>query len=938
MKSTFVSILLLLSFSVYGQQNPSSLKWNQIKTKNATIIFPQGIESQAQKVAKRVELLHQYESNTTGGTMSSLPIILYNQTTISNGYAALAPYRSVWYATPLQEANRLGSQDWLSLLAVHEYRHIAQYSSLDRNLTHLMHFLWGDYGWAVGLYSVPGWFLEGDAVCTETAMSQQGRGRLPAFTMSIRTKMLSGTTYKYDKARFGSYKDYVPNRYPLGYLITSHARQNYGKDIWANTLTRTSFVSVWPYAFSRSLKKKSGKNTRQMYDETMAEYDSLWQIKNAKIIATDAVIINKKKKKSYTSYSEPKFLADGSIICIKTSLSDQPQLVQLFKNGDEKLLGISYRQVLGNPQGGKIAFAKANPDIRWGSRDFSEVSIYDISKGKAITITQKGKFFAPALSPDGQLVAAIKFGTNLQASLVIMDLKGKILQEVLAKNNAFFRTPSWSPDGDRIVFTSSGNAGTALKIYHLKSKTTTTILAPTFENISRPVFWKAYIIYNSPYNGIGNIYAVDIESKARFQITSRHFGAYNPAVNQENMVFQDYSENGYNIAQTKLIPSTWAKLSGVKNYEVDTYSHLVHQENTGNLLDTNLLTHEDFKVTKYKRFNGFKTHSWGVIPSLNKVRFSLIGNNLLNTVAAELSSTYNNTEKTWKNTAELTFSKYFPVFNLALTRQGRRSFYFNSANDSIAQFWQENALVAGVRVPLNFSTNTVSKRMVLSTAYSLTMAEDKVFRLYNSYGNAPFSVFGVGFAYYHQQKRALRDIFPRFGYSAHLKYRTAPLVPTIKGSILSAYATGYLPGLIKNHSIRLRVAYEKQRDYHPGVKGYYYFSGNVPVARGYTKQFSDEISLLSADYVFPIWYPDFNIGSLLYIKRFRGSLFYDISTSAASNGFSAPQMVATPGLEFFAEFHVLRFSFPIELGMRYNHIPTKAVKKRFEFIAMGVDF
>src|SRR3546814_3219896 len=53
----------------------------------------------------------------------STPILLQNQTVISNGFVTLAPRRAEFYMTPPQNN---GPGDWVTRLAVHELRHIAQ--------------------------------------------------------------------------------------------------------------------------------------------------------------------------------------------------------------------------------------------------------------------------------------------------------------------------------------------------------------------------------------------------------------------------------------------------------------------------------------------------------------------------------------------------------------------------------------------------------------------------------------------------------------------------------------------------------------------------------------------------------------------------------------------------------------------------------------------
>src|SRR5215475_5278643 len=87
-----------LSAQVFGG-NPPSLKWRQLNTDTARIIFPIGLDSQAQSVAAIVHRLAQTTRPTIGPRQRKIDIVLQNQTTIANGYVGLAPFRSEFQLT-----------------------------------------------------------------------------------------------------------------------------------------------------------------------------------------------------------------------------------------------------------------------------------------------------------------------------------------------------------------------------------------------------------------------------------------------------------------------------------------------------------------------------------------------------------------------------------------------------------------------------------------------------------------------------------------------------------------------------------------------------------------------------------------------------------------------------------------------------------------------
>ena len=105
---------------------PPDVKWKQINTENFRIIFPSDFHKNALRVANTLEHLHNPVSQSLKIKPNKISIILQNQNIITNGFVAMAPRRSEFYTTPPQNYTLTGSMDWLDLLSVHEYRHVAQ--------------------------------------------------------------------------------------------------------------------------------------------------------------------------------------------------------------------------------------------------------------------------------------------------------------------------------------------------------------------------------------------------------------------------------------------------------------------------------------------------------------------------------------------------------------------------------------------------------------------------------------------------------------------------------------------------------------------------------------------------------------------------------------------------------------------------------------------
>ena len=165
-------------------QDPASIKWRQIQTENFQLIYPSDYEDQAQRVAHIFERVYGYSGVSLNHKPKKISVVLHTKSIKSNGFVAWSPSRVELFPTPGQE---MYAQDWIEQLAIHELRHHVQIDKIESELPAIFRILLGEQAAAlvVGAY-LPFWFLEGDAVVSETAFSNSGRGRLPSFSMELK--------------------------------------------------------------------------------------------------------------------------------------------------------------------------------------------------------------------------------------------------------------------------------------------------------------------------------------------------------------------------------------------------------------------------------------------------------------------------------------------------------------------------------------------------------------------------------------------------------------------------------------------------------------------------------------------------------------------------------------------------------------------------------
>src|SRR5690606_23861356 len=157
--------------------------------------------------------------------------------------------------------------------------------------------------------------------------------------------------------------------------------------------------------------------------------------------------------------------------------------------------------------------------------------------------------------------------------------------------------------------------------------------------------------------------------------------------------------------------------------------------------------------------------------------------------------------------------------------------------------------------------------------------------------------------------RSTMDLAPRWGQNISLTYRHLPFEPDAAGEVLALRTNFYFPGLWTNHSLQLRFAVQQNN-------GIYRGSYDIPMVSGwghFNSPFVNNTAM--ANYRLPLFYPDWSIGSIAYVKRLQGLLFSDfqnIDEDLAPKSF---------GVGVSADFNVFRYVLPdINVAAKLTYI------------------
>jgi hypothetical protein len=924
-----ISFLLLFPLQfVSGQyydtgQDPSSLKWLQIKTGRFTVIYPEKYGPAGKAFAESLDRSYSKLMALFPDKKFTLPVVIHNFSTQSNGYVVWAPKRMEIFPTPEQNTIPLDADEQLT---VHELTHVFQMETLNRGFTKALSFLIGEQSIGIVSSLLPLWLLEGDAVFAESILTGSGRGRTPSFQKQLKALTVESSFYKYDKNLNGSFRDYVPDHYQSGFQMVTWALAKYDIHIWNKVF---SFTGEEPFTINPvnvSLLKNAHLTKKRLYNEAFDTLKTIWTKEVADDKAFPYETLNPDKKGRFINYYSPVYVGADSVVAVRTSLSDPPAFVLInSRTKEEKKIHIP-----GQIFPFLISYAKENivwvetvADKRWENRDYSVVKIMNLKSNRTRRLSHRSRYLSVAVSPDAKIICATEnTADNINSLVFINSGNGQIIQSVPTPGNVYLQHPEWDGKGGIISVIFLNSEGEGIMTYSLKTNTWKTLVEAGTEDLQSSVVRNDSLFFISSHSGTDNIYVRTPDNRVR-RITRSRFGTSDLTIKGKYLLFSDYTSAGNSISNILISP---AKETG--NSGIDTSSFLINRvkikppvpENNGK-------TYTPEPYLKWQHL--FRFHSWmpfyadleqiksdpaSVRPGVTVMTQNSLST-LISTIGYEYSKQRNNVIH-----ARVTWQGWYPIIQTQLDYGNNPVIYKEGAAvNNPANPQPSLRFTTTISFPFNISSGNFTQyfRPSIQTEYNNNYIFIRNAGTYD-YGQTIFSgrLFFSNYSTF-----ALRDIFPRWAQVVDFNYSYAPFDRSIYGSDISLKTAFYFPGVFANNGVRFRL--EKEEQFRSA------FDNMVSFPRGYNNIISKDLTFFSTDYTFPIAYPDFNLASLLYLKRIRTTLFYDYAvgidnyyrvidpTGAVTYlRHNDTETFRSFGFELMADFHLFRLPYMISGGVQ----------------------
>lgn len=472
-----------------GQLVPND-KWYTIETAHFRVHYARGLADEGKRAAVSAERAFAELSTELRPPRGKVDLVVADNIDYVNGYASTFPSnRIVVFAHPPIDAPELRNySDWMRLVVTHELTHIF-HGDRAGGLWRLGRNIFGRHPALFPNFLLPSWIIEGLAVYYESRITGAGRLEGAEHDMLARSAAEAHRVPRIDElsrvtTRFpGGEVVYAYGAFILDYLARTRGPDKIpkfvdetSKDIFPLSLNAKakrafgiSFENAWR-DWRDSLVRESKSSpplpdwrelTREgrvvAFPRWLGDTTLLYTASTGKEVpAAYAVDLNGTTRKigRRNGLDANVIGPDGSIYFIQPDYTDAFHYrndLYVARDGSEKRLTRGARLThVDVGSNGDIVAVQSVP----GTTVLARVS----SVGSVTPITSPSislQWADPRFSPSANEIVAVRVRRGGVNDIVVLDARSGVEKRLVTSQPAILSSPSWTPDGRSIVFTST---------------------------------------------------------------------------------------------------------------------------------------------------------------------------------------------------------------------------------------------------------------------------------------------------------------------------------------------------------------------------------------------------------------------------------------------------------------------------------------------------
>ena len=544
--------------------DPAYMRWYKLKGDKIDVIYPDTARTLGYKMCYYSHSIKPYIGFGYRHGPMKIPFIIHPENFSSNGMVMWLPKRVEILSSP---AINSYSMPWLKQLAAHEYRHAVQYNNLNRGFVRVFRYLLGEQSSTIGLLFMPLWGMEGDATLSETQMSSFGRALQPSFTMHYRAVgNFTKERRNNDKWFCGSFREYIPDHYQLGYQLTAYANTKYDENVW-NKIVR--FAVRNPYVIATTnvgLRHFYKTSINKLVRETFADLNDHWN--SLPFDANTATQVTPQCSSGYTQYRYPQMLDNGTILSMCKTLDRYNAFVVTdAETGKSRHLAYT-GAVSSRPSevvNGRVWWTEYRRSLLFAERINSKLCYMDVEQGRTQTFNRKDKVLYPTPVSKDEL-AWVEYFPNGEYNIVRGNPASKHEEYLRVKIPLNIEIHGLAYDNytSALYFIATDDSGMWLGRVG-KNREIEHLTEGAYITISDLRAKDGVLYFGSIQSGKDEVHCYDLRTSTERRISTSTYGSFSPMPSGDDAVLMTtYDRYGYHISRQGFERDTLPKVKSAK--------------------------------------------------------------------------------------------------------------------------------------------------------------------------------------------------------------------------------------------------------------------------------------------------------------------------------------------------------------------------------------
>ncbi len=573
-----LAILLAPGPSASAQPYDPRLRWRTVETPHFRVHHHDGLAALARRVAGAAERAHERLSPAFAHSPERrTEIVLSDDADDLNGSATPLPYDTIrLLAVPPGSLSELNDErDWVQGIVDHEYVHILHLGTIEGPPA-LVNDVLGRVLAPSGFS--PSLVAEGLAVLHEGDEAEGGDGGRNAsalFDMYARALALDGPFPRLDEVLA------LPLTWPRGnlpYLLGGRffafveARSGAGA---LTAFSKDQGRQLWPYRLDTLARRNLGGSFGELWAAFAEDTRARARQELAKVQrrpVTQATPLTRRG----SVVLHPRWLKDGSGLVYYDAGPDERSSVRRVGRAGEDLGRVALVEGNGTlAVRGERELVVAASDVYGEFRVWDDLRLVELDTGRWRQLTEGARATEPDVSPDGTFAVYVAHLGGGELALLRQAFAGGPPEVLLRLPGVQLANPRIAPDGRRIALELQEAGRRDVVIWEAGALTWITDddaldLSPSWSPDGGTLY------FSSERSGVYDVYAFELGAGTRAvagagpgtrprapgrlrQVTNVELGAFEPQVSPDGrtLAFVSYSRRGYDLASIPLDRAKW---------------------------------------------------------------------------------------------------------------------------------------------------------------------------------------------------------------------------------------------------------------------------------------------------------------------------------------------------------------------------------------------